>query len=534
MPVLRQAPDNTLSETLGNLGSSLTNAFNPLNTIRAQNLQSEIQQRNWEIQQKQSIDAANKNAANVFYNSDLPFDPATKEMIAAGLRSGTLNVNNYIDALKATGSLKANQTASTMYAAAHADLPPEELASDQAELLAGRKTASELDAQRATTTLTTAKTGAALGAQKAAVTAASAPGMDAEAAPLAGSLALTDPGAVEKNIIAPQRARVGATTMPADTSQFSPVVTETTQRQLEAGQTPTLPAQIKSQAIATETGQKIAGNIFGPHPADQPVTGGTVDASGNVTIAPPVSSGGPPAPAPAPVSGTVAVTPAPADVSSIAKSKSTNVAAEEGTKFRLGSVLKDVDSGTKAATLLRTVALMREYANELDNNTPWNQAKSDFMNRVFEGTGMTFTAGQSAREAFTQISKQLMGAARTDDGIQRVAGPEITVLNSQMPNAQQDRPSLMRALDNLEMKARRLMDEGKLAGDLYGSAGEQGISAQQYQDYVNKKNAIEAPPTANKPVGTADTTVPTNVQTQPPVTLLRRQGNQFVPFTPNQ
>ena len=124
LPVLRQGPDNTLSEVLGNLGSSLAQNLNPMNQIRSQNMLSEIQQRNWEIQHAQSIDAANRNAANVFYNSDLPFDPATKEMVAAGLRSGTLNVNNYIDALTKTGSLKANQTASTMYAAAHPDLPP--------------------------------------------------------------------------------------------------------------------------------------------------------------------------------------------------------------------------------------------------------------------------------------------------------------------------------------------------------------------------------------------------------------------------
>jgi hypothetical protein len=158
MPILRQEPDNTLSETLGNLGSSLTNAFNPLNMIRAGNLQSEIAQRNWELQHAQSIDAANRNAANVFYNSDLPFDPATKEMIAAGLRSGTLNVNNYIDALTKTGSLKANQTAATMFAAQHPDWNPDELSSAQSQLLRGDKTADELEAQHSTTKLTGIKT----------------------------------------------------------------------------------------------------------------------------------------------------------------------------------------------------------------------------------------------------------------------------------------------------------------------------------------------------------------------------------------
>jgi hypothetical protein len=199
MPVLRQPADNTLAETLGNLGSSLSSALNPMNAIRSQNMMSEIQARQWELQQKQSIDAANRNAANVFYNSDLPIDAATREITAAGLRSGSLSVNNYIDALKATGGLKAAQTASAMYAAAHPELPAEELASDQAELLAGRKTASELTAQHATTKLTTAKTDRALEASNAARAAVSS-GAPSELGSLAASEALTDPATAEKMV----------------------------------------------------------------------------------------------------------------------------------------------------------------------------------------------------------------------------------------------------------------------------------------------------------------------------------------------
>ena len=160
MPVLRSPPDNTLAETLGNLGSTLAAGLNPMNQIRANNMASEIQQRNWELQQKQSMDAANKNAANVFYNSDIAqtLDPATREMTAAGLRNGTLSVNNYIDALTKTGSLKANQAAADMYRQTHLNLSPADRESNAAQILRGDKTAAELDAQEATTKLTTLKT----------------------------------------------------------------------------------------------------------------------------------------------------------------------------------------------------------------------------------------------------------------------------------------------------------------------------------------------------------------------------------------
>ena len=49
MPFLRQEPDNSLAETLGNLGSSLGNALNPLNRIRAQDMAIQIQQRQQEV-----------------------------------------------------------------------------------------------------------------------------------------------------------------------------------------------------------------------------------------------------------------------------------------------------------------------------------------------------------------------------------------------------------------------------------------------------------------------------------------------------
>ena len=261
MPVLRQAPDNTLAETLGGLGNSLTNAFNPLNQIRAQNLQSEMQQRAWELQHAQSIDAANRNAANVFYNSDLPFDPATKEMIAAGLRNGTLGVNNYIDALTKTGNLKQQQTASTMYAAAHPELPPEELASDQQQILQG-KSASELDAQRATTALTTLKTtqtqGGVASAQTPAAKEAAALGQPETsvqldtanklltAPPITG--ALSDPNTqaqIDQRVIERGQAKIPVTAdMPVSSGEAQNIIsrdvaTDVAARSCSAGTTPT-------------------------------------------------------------------------------------------------------------------------------------------------------------------------------------------------------------------------------------------------------------------------------------------------------
>jgi hypothetical protein len=405
-------------------------------------------------------------------------------MIAAGLRSGTLNVNNYIDALTKTGNLKDNQTA-----AALVDADPEvngpgwtdaDRASVKARVLSGEPL-SVAKQQHAQERLETTKTNTAIGASDAARSAASMPGADPEAGALAASAALTDAPAAEK-LIAGQRARIGATSMPADTSQFSPVVTRETQRQLEAGQTPTLPAQIAPQKIATDTGQAVAKNIFGPHPADQPITGGTVDASGNVTIAPPVKSGQPPAPAPAPVSGTVSVTPAPADVASSEATEGGKTTAHEVAAGDVKVLDQAISESGAAQSMKAKLSQLRDLTDALD--TSGAGLTSRVLRTLAEynihpgDIGATYAAIQ-------QIINSEIPDVRQKAGIQRLAGPAIQEEQLILGTANMPKKTLMNIIANEEAAADLQISRAQLA--YQARTGQMSMA-----DYYKQSLALDA------------------------------------------
>jgi len=482
MPVIRQGPDTTLADTLGNLGSSITNVLNPLNQVRAQNFVSEIQQRQWEIQRQQALDAANRNAADVYERSN-PFneDPASLAVSAAKIRNGQGDLGASISALKAAGTYASAQAAAGLIDAAHPEWSPAQRASAKSDILSGRKNLSEVESDFATAGLTTAKTSAALAASNAASAAASGSGMDTEAAPLAASAALTDPVAAEK-LIAGQRARLGATSMPADTSQFSPAVTEETQRQLEAGQTPTLPAQIQPQKIATDTGQAVAKNVFGPHPADQPVTGGTVDASGNVVIAPPVKSGQPPAPAPPPVPGTVSVTPAPADIASSEATESGKTTAHEVAAGDVKVLDQAISESGAAQSMKAKLSQLRDLADALD--TSGSGLTSRVLRTLAEynvhpgDIGATYAAIQ-------QIINAEIPDVRQKAGIQRLAGPAIKEEQLILGTANMPKKTLMNIIANEDAAADLQISRAQLA--YQARTGQMPMS-----DYYKQSLALDA------------------------------------------
>lgn len=161
MPFLRQEGDVGLGDTLGNLGAQLTQAFNPMNQIRAYDALAQMRQRQWEVQHAQALDAANQNAANVYdIANPLDLDPASKAVEVAKIRSGNPTLTSQIvEGLKAAGTLKAAQTAAGLIAARHPDWDQAHLASAQSDVLSGRKDLNEIETEDANTKLATLKTG---------------------------------------------------------------------------------------------------------------------------------------------------------------------------------------------------------------------------------------------------------------------------------------------------------------------------------------------------------------------------------------
>jgi hypothetical protein len=85
LPVLRMAPDTSLGDTLGRLGQSLTESLNPLNTMRAYDIQQQIWMRQQQVLQMQRENAA-KNAAVQQWGHIVPPDrlPQIATMIYQG------------------------------------------------------------------------------------------------------------------------------------------------------------------------------------------------------------------------------------------------------------------------------------------------------------------------------------------------------------------------------------------------------------------------------------------------------------------
>ena len=227
MPFLRQEPDNTLGETLGNLGSALGNALNPMNQIRANDMLAQMRQRQWEIQQQQRNDAANQNAAKVFRNANpLGMDDASKEAAAVAISQGHYDPSQWVGATTGLAKQRAAQAVSDAI-----DTDPEMQNWDPADKLAAKQAAiggtplpdikkGHSDAGF-TITKNNAITGAAATARK---TAETMPNATPEAGPLAGAETYTDPAKAEELI---SRGRVRSTPTPTTPAELDTLSADT-------------------------------------------------------------------------------------------------------------------------------------------------------------------------------------------------------------------------------------------------------------------------------------------------------------------
>ena len=499
MPFLRQEPDNTLGETLGNLGSALGNALNPMNQIRANDMMAQIQQRRWEILQQQRIDASNQNAATVFRNANpLGMDPASLEATATQIGQGKYDPSQWVTATTGLAKQRAAQAASDAVVSDPEvqSFSPAEQASVQSLVLNGTSLAdakSQVATERANankTNATITATGAATSpfAKEAAANNQPDVAVQIDTAnnlenepPITGPLGGADTQAqLDKRMIQRGVAKIPVTAdMPISSGEAGNVaVKDITGKTIVAQAAPRAPDQIVPAVAPVDV---LTGQPVGP--------GATTPGFQQTAQGP--------------------------DTQAITQSKSAATAADEGTKFRATDIASDMESGRKANDMLRTVALMRQYSNLLGNDAPLGQLSMAFVQRVKDELGVTLDPSQSARNAFEQLGNSLIAETHKDDGVLRVAGPELSFFSRTLPNAQQDRPSLMRALDNLEIKARNLIAVGRKARDVYGATGG-NVDAASYTGYTAARDKILAPPTIDQPVGTADKTKTSDTKTTPP------------------
>jgi hypothetical protein len=456
MPFLRQDADSTLAETLGNLGGALSQSLNPMNQMRAQDMLAQMRQRQWELQHQQTLDAANRDAADKFVRSMDPNDPNTA-IFGAQIRAG----NNPTEAIIAAGKYGTAQKAAATVAN-DPTMSKWPLAAQQGaanEILNGGDYGSIME-KYANGTLATVKTGAAVNAGDAAAKAASAPGMDPEAAALARSQALTDPAAAEK-LIAGQRVLTGGRAITPETDQFSPIITEFNTRQQAAGMTPSLPAQTMPQKIAGDVAADVAKRSLGPGAPDQVIRGGTFDPKTNTFVpAAPAVPGQPPAAPASGTAGTVSVGAAPPDTAASAATEGTKTQAHEVAMGDIKVLDEAISESGAAQSMKSKLAQLKDLTDALDTSGLGLTSRvlrtlADY--NVHPGdVGATYGAIQ-------QIINAEIPDVRQKAGIQRLAGPAIKEEQLILGTANMPKSTLMNIIANEEATADLQISRAMLA-----------------------------------------------------------------------
>jgi hypothetical protein len=519
MPFLRQEADTSLGDTLSNLGSQLTQAFNPLNQLRAQATAQEIQQRRFELQQQQNLDAANRNAATVYSSANpLNLNDADLAATTAQIRSGHYDPDKYIGSLKAAGGYKAAQAAVAAIDANPGDLSPQELASVKAQVLGGTSYADAMT-QVQNSRLTTAKTKGVIDTANAvpaaptpspvpAAPAAAAAPAASPAAPTAAPAAATPPdelpGLIRNAILSGDQAqaeklsalqRVRNANIPPGTPLGDPRVQALLNDMRiagiapQTGEAPTL--SLQPQVTSRDVATKIAESRAALHPPGQVGSGFgyTVDANGNVTFTKPGET-----PPSGPGAATVNVPAAGPDTTAIASSTAAEASAKAATDYASAQLQDGISDGLAGRKVLNDVKQLRRLASLMDNTGMMTQAESNIADAAFRALGLTVTPGQTAREVFDTYKADLMASWRKDEGVQRLALPEIQLGNISLPSARMSRDALDQALDAVQAKA-TLGDKVGQSALKYWAKGPTAENAAAFLDERNKIYAPEANPT---------------------------------------
>jgi hypothetical protein len=491
-------PDNTLSETLGNLGSSLARNLNPMTGLQAQSLLQEMQQRQFELQRQQQIDAANQNAATVYARANpLGLSDADLASTVAQIRNGQYDPSRWAEGVTSIGKYRANQTASDAVSA-DPDVQgytPAEQSSVKALVLGGTSLA-DAKSQVANERLTAGKTSAALGAADAAATAAAPPGAPVELGPLARSAAFSDPKAAEALAATARVFGAGNLGAGSGANMFTdPNLSAATNalinnQQLAGmtrpqGQGPTV--ALTPQVKAVDTGAAIGAAQAAPRAPGQVVAPTTIDlTTGAVTPAAP-APGAPPAP------GQVTVQPVGPNVAATAATTTAEASSKAAADYAAAQLQDGISEGLAAKKVRNDVAQMRRLGDLMDNDGPMTQAENEIASRAYAAIGLTLTPGQTAREVFDTYKSAVMASWRKDGGIQRLALPEIQLGNLSLPSAKMSHDALNQSLDNIQARA--------MLGDKVGQSAlrywSKGATPENAAAFLDERNNIYDP--ANNP-----------------------------------
>jgi hypothetical protein len=467
MPVLRLPTDDTLGSTLGNLGQALANNLNPMNQLRGQELLQEMQQQRFELQRQQQIDAANQNAATVYERAN-PHNLSDADLAAtvAGIRNGQYNPTATIDALKAAGGYAANQAAANMIDVAHPEWSSSQRASAKADILSGRKNLSEVESDFANAGIATNKSTATIGATNAARTAATSTSAPANAA-LAAEAAASGDAATAGKIIAQSNVLDQGAALPQDTPVNAPALTTLSTEQGIAGVPQTPPAQTAGpRAVADITGKTIVAQAAPRAPTSivpiDPLTGQPVVVAPGAT--PPAGVFSQPAQGP--------------DTKATAASTAAEASTKAATDYASAQLQDGMAEGLAGRKVQNDVNQLRRLGDLMDNTGLMTNAQTELASRLYSELGLTLNPG------------------RKDEGIQRLALPEIQLGNISLPSSRMSHDALNQALDQFQARAQLADKVGQSALKYWG----QGPTASNASAFLDERNKIYEP--ANNPTET--------------------------------
>lgn len=460
MPVLRLPEDNSLANTVGNLGQALSNALNPMNQLRAQDMMAQMQQRRFELQQAQQRDAANANAAEVYGNAN-PHNqnPADLEVSKAQIRNGTFNLAPTIDALVAAGTMDARNKAADLYRTTHPDLPPDQLASDEADLRSGRKNASELATDRAAAAENVNRATATIAGTEAARKAGVSSLAPANSALAAEAAARGDVGAATKTI-----AQGDVLNTPSPETLASPETTTLQTKQAiggvspPAGRAPTTELQPQADEAAAaqaaelarrnEVGKLVGGGIapsgtffpFGlPGSPTNPFSSNPLNAPAPPPNAPPapptpdisIPNAESPSAQPVPVVRATPSTqnPAAAVVGESGPEATQRTAIDTGTRTQLQEAVDSGVAGIKMMSLLDRLKTLAHLAN-----TGGSGQIPTWVDSWLRDKGLVITNRQGILAEMQAEFNAQIPELRKDMGVRFEAGPELSAQSKMIGN----------------------------------------------------------------------------------------------------